>query len=165
MDKRIRDAFYEAYVGEAKAALRLKIYADKSEQEGYLPIAKLFRVIARSEEIHGERCLRMLREIKSTEENLKASFESEVQVAGVAYEQFIKLATEEEDETANSIFSQSRDVEDGHSKLYKEAMSHLMEERETTYYICGVCGYVSDGLLPDECPVCGAKKEEFFKFE
>jgi rubrerythrin len=86
-------------------------------------------------------------------------------VAGVAYEQFIKLATEEEDETANSIFSQSRDVEDGHSKLYKEAMNHLMEERETTYYICGVCGYVSDGLLPDECPVCGAKKEEFFKFE
>jgi rubrerythrin len=165
MDKRIRDAFYEAYVGEAKAALRLKIYADKAEQEGYLPIAKLFRVIARSEEIHGERCLRMLREIKSTEENLKASFESEVQVAGVAYEQFIKLATEEEDETANSIFSQSRDVEDGHSKLYKEAMSHLMEERETTYYICGVCGYVSDGLLPNECPVCGAKKEEFFKFE
>jgi rubrerythrin len=165
MDERIKDAFYEAYVGEAKAALRLKIYADKAEQEGYLPIAKLFRVIARSEEVHGERCLRMLREIKSTEENLKASFESEVQVAGVAYEQFIKLATEEEDETANSIFSQSRDVEDGHSKLYKEAMNHLMEERETTYYICGVCGYVSDGLLPDECPVCGAKKEEFFKFE
>lgn len=165
MDERIKDAFYEAYVGEAKAALRLKIYADKAEQEGYLPIAKLFRVIARSEEIHGERCLRMLREIKGTEENLKASFESEVQVAGVAYEQFIKLATEEEDETANSIFSQSRDVEDGHSKLYKEAMSHLMEERETTYYICGVCGYVSDGTLPDECPVCGAKKEEFFRFE
>jgi rubrerythrin len=165
MDERIKDAFYEAYVGESKAALRLKIYADKAEQEGYLPIAKLFRVIARSEEVHGERCLRMLREIKSTEENLKASFESEVQVAGVAYEQFIKLATEEEDETANSIFSQSRDVEDGHSKLYKEAMNHLMEERETTYYICGVCGYVSDGLLPDECPVCGAKKEEFFKFE
>lgn len=165
MDERIKDAFYLAYVGEAKAALRLKVYADKAEQEGYLPIAKLFRVIARSEEIHGERCLRMLREIKGTEENLKASFESEVQVAGVAYGQFIKLATEEEDETANSIFSQSRDVEDGHSKLYKEAMSHLMEERETTYYICGVCGYVSDGTLPDECPVCGAKSEEFSKFD
>jgi rubrerythrin len=165
MDERIRDAFYKSYVGEAKAALRLKIYAEKAEQEGYLPIAKLFRVIARSEEIHGERCLRMLREIKSTEENLKDSFESEVQVAGVAYEQFIKLATEEEDETASSIFSQSRDVEDGHSKLYKEAMNHLMEERETTYYICGICGYVSDGVLPDECPVCGAKKEDFYKFE
>jgi rubrerythrin len=56
-------------------------------------------------------------------------------------------------------------VEDGHSKLYKEAMNHFMEERETTYYICGVCGYVSDGVLPDECPVCGAKSEEFIQFE
>ena len=165
MDERIKDAYYEAYVGEAKAALRLKIYADKAEQEGYLPIAKLFRVIARSEEIHGERCLRMLREIKDTEENLKDSFESEVQVAGVAYDRFIKLAAEEKNETASAIFSQSRDVEDGHSKLYKEAMNHLMEERETTYYICGVCGYVSDGILPDECPVCGAKKEEFVQFD
>ncbi len=165
MDEKIRDAFYEAYVGEAKAALRLKVYADKAEQEEYLPIAKLFRVIARSEEIHGERCLRMLKEIKSTEENLKDSFESEVQVAGVAYDQFIKLSTEEENETASSIFSQSRDVEDGHAKLYKEAMTHLMEERETTYYICDVCGYVSDGVLPNECPVCGAKSEEFTQFE
>jgi rubrerythrin len=165
MDKKIKDALYQAYVGESKAALRLKVYADKAEQEEYLPIGKLFRVIARSEEIHGERCLRMLKEIKSTEENLQASFESEVQVAGVAYEEFIKLATETKDETASSIFSQSRDVEDGHAKLYKEAMAHLMEERETTYYVCKVCGYVSDGVLPDECPVCGAKKEEFFKFE
>ena len=107
----------------------------------------------------------MLKEIKSTEENLKDSFESEVQVAGVAYDQFIKLSTEEENETASSIFSQSRDVEDGHAKLYKEAMTHLMEERETTYYICDVCGYVSDGVLPNECPVCGAKSEEFTQFE
>ena len=165
MDEKIKDAFYEAYVGEAKAALRLKIYAEKAEQEGYLPITKLFRVIARSEEIHGERCLRMLKEIKSTEENLQASFESEVQVAGVAYEQFIKLAAEEENEAASSIFSQSRDVEDGHAKLYKEAMTHLVEEREATYYVCKVCGYVSDGVLPDECPVCGARKEVFFNFE
>ena len=165
MDERIIDAFYQAYVGEAKAALRLKVYADKAEEEGYLPMAKLFRAIARSEEIHGARCLRMLKEIKSTEENLQASFESEVQVAGVAYEEFIKLATEKEDDTASTIFSQSRDVEDGHSKLYKEAMNHLMEERETTYYICGTCGYISDGVLPDECPVCGADKQEFLKFE
>ena len=165
MDERLKDAFYKAYVGEAKAALRLKIYADKAEEEGYPQVSKLFSVIACSEEIHGERCLRMLKEIKSTEENVKESFESEVQVAGVAYDQFIKLATEEDDEAASVIFSQSRDVEDGHSKLYKEAMSHLMEDKDTTYYVCGVCGYVSDGILPDECPVCGAGKEEFTTFE
>jgi len=29
-------------------------------------------------------------------------------------------------------FSQSQDVEEIHAKLYKEAMNHFMEERETT---------------------------------
>jgi rubrerythrin len=165
MDDKIKDAMYESWVGEAKAALRLKIYADKAEEEGYPQIAKLFRVVARSEEIHGERSLRMLREIKSTEDNLNASFESETQVAEVAYDNFIKLATDAGDKAATTIFTHSRDVEGFHAKLYKEAMTHMMEERETKYYICKVCGYPADGVLPDECPVCGAKKEHFFEFE
>ncbi len=165
MDDKIKDGFYQSWVGEAKAALRLKIYADKAETEGYPQIARLFRVISRSEEIHGERALRMLREIKNTEENLKASFESETQVAGVAYEKFIKLATEAGDNTAATIFTHSRDVEDFHAKLYKEAMTDMMEDRNPTYYICKVCGYPSDGVLPDVCPVCGAKKEQFFEFK
>lgn len=164
MEDKVRDAFYQTYVGEAKAALRLKIYADKAEQEKYSQVAKLFRVIAHSEEIHGTRTLRMLKEVKSTEENLAASFESESKVAGVAYDNFIRLANEAGDEPAATIFSQSRDVEDIHAKLYREAMGHLMEERETTYYVCRVCGYVSDGILPDECPVCGAKKDKFETF-
>jgi len=164
MDK-IRDALNQAYVGEAKAALRLKVYAQKAEEEGYKQIAKLFRVIAFSEEIHGARALRVLREIKSTEENLAASFESEKQVAEVAYDQFVKLAEAEGDKEAVLHFSQSRDVEETHAKLYKQAMSHYMEERETSYYVCKVCGYVADGVLPEECPVCGAKAKMFVLFE
>lgn len=163
MDK-IKDALNQAYAGEAKAALRLKVYAQKAEEEGYTQMAKLFRVIAFSEEIHGARALRVLREVKSTEENLAASFESEKQVAEVAYDQFVKLAEAEGNKEAVLHFSQSRDVEETHAKLYKEAMSHYMEERETTYYVCKVCGYVSDGVLPDECPVCGAKAKMFVPF-
>lgn len=163
MDK-VRDALHQAYAGEAKAALRLKIFAEKADDEGYAQIARLFRVISASEEIHAARALRMLREIGSTEENLASSFESETEVAGVAYNDFIKLAAEEEDDAAVTVFSQDRDVEETHAKLYKEAMGHLMEERETTYYVCEVCGFVSDGVLPDECPVCGAGKEQFTEY-
>ncbi len=157
----LKDAYYQAYLGEAKAALRLNIYAEKAEDEGYPQIARLFRAIALSESIHGERCLRTLKEVGTTEENLAASLESETKVAGVAYDNFIKQASEEGDEPAVTIFSQARDVEETHAKLYKEAMGHLMEERETTYYVCKVCGFVSDGILPDECPICGAGKEQF----
>lgn len=160
MDK-VRDAFYQAYVGEAKAALRLRVFADKADEEGYPQVAKLFRVIAFSEEIHGARCLRMLKEIKGTEENLTASFVSETKVAGVAYDDFAKLAAGQDNEPAVAVFSQSRDVEDVHAKLYEKVLGHMMEEREATYYVCGVCGFVSDGVLPEKCPICGAKNEQF----
>ena len=165
MDEKIRSALNMAYVGEAKAALRLKVYAQKAEAEGYKQMAKLFNVIAFSEEIHGARALRVLKEIKSTEENLAESFESEKQVAEVAYDKFVKLAEAAGEKEAVAHFSQSRDVEETHAKLYKQAMSHFMEERETDYYVCKICGYVADGALPDECPVCGAKKEQFVPFD
>lgn len=160
-----KSALYMAYTGESKAALRLKVYAEKADSEGYAQMAKLFRVIAFSEEIHGSRALKLLRDVKSTEENLAASFESEMHVAGVAYDEFIRQAEVEGNRAAVLHFSQSRDVEEIHAKLYKEAMSHFMEERETVYYVCKICGYVADGALPDICPVCSAKKEYFFKFD
>jgi len=165
MDDKIRDAIHQAYTGESKATLRLKVFAEKAEKDGYPALAKLFRVISFSEELHGKRALRLLKEIKSTEDNLAESFESETKVAGVAYDNFIKYAEESGDKAASLYFSQSRDVEDIHAKLYKEAMDHVMEERDTLYYVCDVCGYVSDGILPDECPVCGAKKDLFVTFE
>ncbi|HOJ51637.1 MAG TPA: rubrerythrin family protein [Syntrophales bacterium] len=161
---KVEEALHQAYTGEAKAALRLKLYAEIAAKEGLPQIAKLFSVIAFSEEIHGKRALKLLKEARSTEDNLKASFESEASVAEVAYGNFVKIAEAEGNRAAVLHFSQSRDVEEIHAKLYKEAMNHLLEERETTYYVCTVCGYVSDGLLPEECPICNAKKDLFIEF-
>jgi rubrerythrin len=165
MDEKLKGAIHKVYEGEAKAALRLKLFAKKAEEEDLPQIAKLFRVISFSEEIHGERALRMLREIKDTDSNLKESFQSETHVAGVAYDNFIELAENIGDVTASNILSNSRDVEDGHAKLYKYAINHLIGEKETTYYVCQVCGYVSDGVWPDVCPVCSAPKEQFVEFK
>lgn len=165
MDEKIRNAVHQAYTGESKASLRLKVFAEKAESEGYAQLAKLFRVVSFSEELHGKRALKLLKEIRSTEENLAESFESETKVAGVAYDEFIKHAEAVGDKPASLYFSQSRDVEEIHAKLYKEAMDHVLEERQTTYYVCDLCGYVSDGVLPEECPVCGAKKDRFVTFE
>src|SRR3990172_6948866 len=135
MDDRLKEAFHTIYEGEAKAALRLKIFAKKADQEDLSQMAKLFRVISFSEEIHGERALRMLREIKDTDTNLKESFQSETGIAGVAYENFVELAERIGDTAASDLFSNSRDVEEGHAKLYKGAINHLIGERETTYYV------------------------------
>ncbi|MGQ9655078.1 MAG: rubrerythrin family protein [Thermodesulfobacteriota bacterium] len=165
MDERIREALHKAYTGEAKAALRLKVFAKKAEEEGYPQIAKLFRVISFSEEIHGERALRVLKEIGSTEENIKESFESETNVAQVAYEKFLKLAYDLGEKEAAWHFTVSRDVEETHGRLYKSALNDLMEDREATYHVCSVCGYVSDSGVRETCPVCGAPREKFIHFE
>lgn len=157
----LKDAFYQVYVGEAKAALRLKVYAEKAEVEGYAQVAKLFRVIAFSEEIHGARALRMLGKVKSTEENLAASFESETTIAEVKYKEFLQMALARGKDNQAKIFSQARDVEERHADLYKKAMEHMLGETETTYHVCLVCGYVADGKVPGECPVCGAPQEQF----
>jgi rubrerythrin len=165
MHDEIKDALHQVYTGEAKAALRLKVFAQKADEEGYPQMAKLFRVIAFSEEIHGALALRVLKEIGSTEENLNESFESETGVAQVAYDAFLKLSYDLGEKGAAWLFTQNRDVEETHADLYKKALNDLMGDRVTTYYVCSMCGYVSDGVLPDECPVCGAKKEKFVHFE
>jgi len=163
--EKVKQALHEAYTGEAKATLRLRVYAEKAREEGYPQLAKLFEVISFSEALQGKRALRLLKEIKGTQENLADSFESETRVAGVAYDEFIKLAEEVADQTASLFFSQSRDVETTHAELYKGATGHLLKDRETTYYVCEACGYVADGALPEECPICGAKKEQFITFD
>lgn len=160
----VKELLNKAVTGEAKAALRLKVFAEKAEQEGFPQIAKLFRVIAYSEEIHGSRNLKLLKEIKGTEENLEYSFRSEEKVARVAYDEFIKIAFKEKNNAASVLFTQARDVEAYHAKLYKKALNHMMSEEDQAYYVCRICGYVSDTSIPDACPVCKAGREHFKKF-
>jgi len=161
MHEKIRDAHHTVYEAEAKAAFRLRLYAARADKEGYPQIAKLFRAISRSEEIHGERSLRALEPVRDTQANLEASFESETKVAGVAYLNLIQMANELSDSAAATVFAQSRDVEATHARLYKDMLEHLGAERETTYHVCTVCGYVADGTRPETCPVCGVAGDRF----
>lgn len=73
----------------------------------------------------------------------------------------MKLAADVGDKAATVIFSHPRGVEDIHSKLYKKALDHLTTENYTTYYVPQVCGYFAGGILPDECLVYSAMKNQF----
>ncbi len=150
-----------AFDAEAKACLRLLGYAERAEKEGYPQMARLFRAISAAEKVHAIKHLRQLKIVKSTEENLQSSFESEMTVSENIYPEFIRVADEDGQKAAQMGFSQARDAESFHAKLYKNAIDHMIEEKETVYQVCSVCGYVHDGEAPDECPVCGAKKEQF----
>jgi len=150
------------FVAESQANLRNLAFAMKAEQEGYSQVARLFRAIAEAEAVHAFNHFRLLDAVSGTQENLESAFERE-NLAGNTYPQFVRDANEEGNTSVATVLGYSRDVEKGHAKLYKKAQGHMIAEEETEYYVCQVCGYVSDGVLPDECPICGAPKEKFRK--
>jgi rubrerythrin len=154
---------YDAFVGEAKAHHRLLAFARKAQEEGYPQIAKLFRAVATAEGVHAERHLQLLGEavVQSTEENLRSSFERETNVDQVTYPQFIQEAEQEGEQAAAVTFGQARDVEERHAALYKQALSAMLRDETYSYYVCPVCGYIAEREAPDECPICGAKREKF----
>ena len=163
MGEKTQSNLYQAFVGEAKAHHRLLAFARKADEEDYPQVAKLFRAVAAAEGVHVERHLRLLGEavVQSTEENLQSSFERETTVNEVYYPQFIQEADEEEERAAALTFSQARDVEEGHAALYKHALNAMLRDETHDYYVCQVCGYVTEREAPDRCPICNAKREKF----
>ncbi|MFH2007713.1 MAG: rubrerythrin family protein [bacterium] len=154
-----------AFLGEAKASMRLLGFAERAEEDEYAQVAKLFRAIAAAEQIHAIKHLRQLKIIGDTEENLQRAFESEKTVSENVYPEFIRQAEEDGNRAAAIGFSHARDAEAVHAKLYKKVISHMVAEEESEYHVCKICGYVADGEPPEECPVCGAKREHFFRVD
>ena len=99
--------------------------------------------------------------IGSTQENLETAFQNEIKANVEEYPRLIEAAAAESHKAALKAFSHSRDVESQHADLYKKAINDMVAERATEYYVCQVCGYISEDGAPDKCPVCGAVKEKF----
>jgi rubrerythrin len=165
LKERTANNVHTAFVEEAKAYQRLQIFAKKANEEELPQIAHLFRAIAAAESVHSKRNFALLESVADTQSNLDRAFQSETAVTGIYYPKMLQEAEEDGEQAATLVFSQARDVEAFHAKLYKKALDHLIAQRSTDYYVCGVCGYVADGKLPDNCPVCGAASTKFDKVE
>ena len=66
-----KDNLLSAFAGESQANRKYLAFAKKADQEGFSQAAKLFRAAAEAETVHAHAHLRVLREVKSTAENLK----------------------------------------------------------------------------------------------
>ncbi len=163
MKEKTKENVYKAFIGEAKAYFRLTAYADKAKEEDVPQIALLFRAIAEAERVHATRHLNLVKEllVKDTDTNLEKSFQHEKTVSENEYPDFLRDAEEEGEDAAALVFSQARDAESFHAKLYESAIYHVIRDEIQAYNVCQVCGYVTDMAIPDQCPICGAPKEKF----
>lgn len=165
-----------AFDGESNANARYLAFAQKADQEGYGPVASLFRAAARAEEIHAKNHAEVLRaigaepradvkapDVKSTRENLKAALEGENYERQKMYPQFITQAREAGNADAVRTLNLAKNAEIEHAKLYGQALDDLESWKGAarTFYVCEVCGYTTASITGvANCPSCFAPKEK-----
>ena len=151
----------KAFIEEAKAHQRLLMFARKAEEEDLPQIAHLFRAVATAEGIHSRRHFGLLESVADTQSNLERAFQSEEGINTIHYPKMIREADEDGEQTVVVIFSQSRDVEAVHAKLYKSALNHLIAQELTKYFVCTICGHITEREILESCPICKAPKSKF----
>jgi rubrerythrin len=126
----------DAFAGESQANRKYLAFAEKADKEGYPQVARLFRAAAAAETVHAHSHLRTLKGVGGTAENLK-----------------------------EAIAGETHEFKTMYPEMYQKALDNLDDQEVTDIYVCSVCGYTCEGEAPDECPVCKAKKQAFFKVD
>ncbi len=162
------DNLKEAFAGESQANRRYLAFAKMADAEGKPGIARLFRAAAAAETVHAHAHLRVLGEVRSTAENLKAAVEGESYEFKEMYPDFAKEAKAEGNKAALTSFQNAMAVERVHARLYDDAAQILAKGEDMpdeVIHVCGVCGNTVVGDAPDVCPVCGSSKDKFMPVE
>ena len=152
----------EAFAGESQANQKYRAFAKKAEQDGFLSVAKLFRLTAEAERIHAEGHLKALDGVGSTADNLQAAISGETHEFSSMYPPMVKQA-QADGHKAKRMFEYAVAAEEVHANLYKLALESVRQGKDLTadFYLCPVCGYIEMGQPDKPCPVCGAKPEKF----
>jgi rubrerythrin len=147
---------------ESKMAARHTAFAQKADHEADPRAARLFRAFSESKSVQARRCLLLLRgRIGTTRENLAAALELERQAYDALYPRLIREAEDEGMKTAEMVFFQSREVAPVQAALLEKTLIPEKDSNPVDYYVCQVCGYVSENRAPEKCPICGAIPGKF----
>ena len=170
------DNLQTAFNGESNAHHRYAAFAKKADEEGYGPVASLFRAASRAEEIHANNHAAVIRmlgavpkatiempNVKTTKENLAAAMEGEIYERDKMYPPFVEEAKASKYSAALKTFTYALKTEAEHARLYSQALKNLdaMRGKAMTYYVCTVCGYTVEKLDFLRCLVCGMTKDKY----
>lgn len=168
-----------AYEGESNASVRYAAFAKKAEAEGFLRVAILFRAASRAEQIHAASHAKVITRlgaepvakiaepvVLSTAENLAEAKKGEEYERDVMYPDFIREAQAVGESGAVRTFKLALEAEAVHATLYGNALANLEAQRAAAkWFVCPVCGEVTDDATLHNCPICNAPAEKFEVFQ
>lgn len=123
--KRTDRNLWSAFLGEAKANRLYTAYALKALEEGHPEIAQAFMEAAGAETIHALTHLRVMGEVRSTLENLKAVTEGEAYEFETMYPRMIAEAEAEGRPEAAAAFRLALEGERHHLSVFEKALAEL----------------------------------------
>ena len=164
-----------AYIGERNASARYIAFAVQADKEKLFGVGSLFRAVAHSEQVHATNHARVLlkygaeldltvqaMEVRSTVENLRASFRGELDEREQMYPSYAKQAKLDLCPEAQHSFRMAAEGEAVHAMLFITALENIEEYRERSAYdVCMVCGWVCSGIHFRRCVLCDASRDKF----
>ena len=130
MDARTRTHLEAALAGEALAALRYHLFAQRAEEEGFNGIAALFEEIgAQERREHFAEVAELLGLVGSTRENLEMALGGEVTEHHRLYPAYAGEAHRAGDEDAAQRFIELGGDEHRHAELLRDALRELDAHR------------------------------------
>ena len=157
-----------AFAGESQANRMYLAFAKKADEEGYPQVAKLFRAAAEAETVHALNHLSVLKQVKSTADNLSTAVAGETHEFTSMYPAFIEDAKKEGNKEALQSFQYATKVEAIHADLYKKALEAVKAKKQppaAKIWVCPVCGNTFVGEAPDVCPICATPKAKFMEIK
>ena len=167
MHKMTKANLEAAFAGESQAHMKYLAFADRAEKEGFSNVARLFKAIAYAEQVHAVNHLKVLGGLSQTADNLATAIAGETYEVEEMYPAFVAVAELQGENSAVRSNNWALEAEKIHAEMYgtaKEAVESGKDAELETVYVCPFCGWTGVGEPPDECPICGAKKEKFVAF-
>ena len=162
-----------AFAGESQARNRYTYFASAARKEGFEQIANIFVETAENEKEHAKVFFKHLEGgdveitaaypagmIKDTKANLEAAAAGENMEWTMLYNDFGKIAKEEDYPEVARSFEQIAKVEKFHESRYHKLISNIangevFKKKMVVKWHCANCGYIFEGTeAPEECPAC-----------
>jgi rubrerythrin len=171
-----------AFGGESQAHMRYLYFAIQADKEGMPNTARLFRAVAHAEFIHAGDHFRELKNLNGgfvansgatfgpgdTKKNLGLAIMGEAFEIAEMYPVYMETAKYQGEKGALRSFEWSYKTEIEHKRLFDIAKLAADAGKDVSLpqiNVCETCGFTIEGEMPDECPICKAKREKFKAFK
>lgn len=171
----------KAYNAEMNTRAAYLAFAEKADAEEYGSVGSLFRAVAVAEESQANMHAKLIKtfnvepkaDIKApavgtTHENLSAAWKNEQDEMEAMYSPFIKTAKAEKRMESLQSFRRAEKAETEHARLFAQASDNLdtlKGSAKTAYYVCPVCGHVTQTMPDKHCPDCRHDSAEYLTVE